>query len=384
MAALTIGILGGYGTTGRRITRLLLEHTSAHLVIAGRHILRARETAREWNARFGAERVCATYAHAADPDSVRRAFEGVQLLIVASPTGRLARETATAALQIGCDWLDIQFYTPKLKVLSELSSEIEQAGRCFITDAGLHPGLPAQLVRHAASRYDKLEVANVFAMVNPQGGFPLTPSLYEFCRELMRFQAGTYRDSMWRFSSGLGLGEMRQATFGFGFGAQSCIPMMLEEMRALPDLIPNLQETGFYIAGFNWFTDWVAMPLLLLAGKAVPPLWVKPAAWMLHWATRLFAAPPFGAIIRLQACGSVSGQRQNLMVECFHPDPSYFTAAAAVAGVLQYLQGRREKGVWLAGHLFDPAQTLSDLQRMGVHLASEQFPFQGTCPFCKR
>jgi NAD(P)-dependent dehydrogenase (short-subunit alcohol dehydrogenase family) len=384
MAAPTIGILGGYGNIGRRIVTLLLEQTNAHLVIAGRHILRAREAARDWNARYGAERVCATYAHAADADSVRRAFEGVQLLVVASPTGRFARDTATAALQICCDWLDIQFYTPKLRALSDLSSEIARAGRCFITDAGLHPGLPAQLVRYAVSCFDTLEAASVFAVVNPAGGFPRTPSLYEFCRELMRFQAGTYRDGVWRFSSGLGLGEIRQATFGFGFGARSCMPMMLEEMRALPDLIPNLQETGFYIAGFNWFTDWVAMPLLLLAGKVLPTLWVKPAAWMLHWATRLFATPPFGAIIRLQACGSLAGQRQNLMVECFHPDPFSFTAAAAVAGVLQYLQGRREKGVWLAGHLLDPAQTLSDLQRMGVHIVSEQSALQGTCPFCKR
>ncbi|MCL6475020.1 MAG: hypothetical protein K6U75_08215 [Firmicutes bacterium] len=48
MAAPKIGVLGGYGSTGRWIAALLLEHTNAHLVIAGRHILRAQEEARDW------------------------------------------------------------------------------------------------------------------------------------------------------------------------------------------------------------------------------------------------------------------------------------------------------------------------------------------------
>jgi len=46
MAAPAIGVLGGYGNTGRRIATLL-EQTNAHLVIVGRHILRAQEAARE-------------------------------------------------------------------------------------------------------------------------------------------------------------------------------------------------------------------------------------------------------------------------------------------------------------------------------------------------
>ncbi len=384
MGTPTIGILGGYGGTGKHIVRLLLEYADAHLVIAGRQILRARQFARECNEQAGTERVCATYAHAAAPESVMHAFDGARLLIVASPTGRFTEETATAALETGCDWLDIQYYTPKLAVLKGLAQRIEGAGRCFITDAGLHPGLPALLVRHAATYFDVLEVANVFAAFNPRGGFPRTPSLYEFTRELMRFRCGAYRDGQWRFFSGLGAGEGQQTDFDFGFGTRLCTPMMLEEMQALPEMFPTLRETGFYVAGFNWFVDWVVMPLLWLSGRVAPRLWVKPMAQLVYWGTRLCANPPYGAVVKVQACGWQGEQKHQLSLQLYHPDPYLFTAIATVAGVLQYLRGRgRKTGLWLAGQLYDPQEALRDMQRMGVTVRQEVSPIQGMCPFCR-
>ncbi len=384
MGTPTIGILGGYGGTGKHIVRLLLEYADAHLVIAGRQILRARQFARECNEQAGTERVCATYAHAAAPESVMHAFDGARLLIVASPTGRFTEETATAALETGCDWLDIQYYTPKLAVLKGLAQRIEGAGRCFITDAGLHPGLPALLVRHAATYFDVLEVANVFAAFNPRGGFPRTPSLYEFTRELMRFRCGAYRDGQWRFFSGLGAGEGQQTDFDFGFGTRLCTPMMLEEMQALPEMFPTLRETGFYVAGFNWFVDWVVMPLLWLSGRVAPRLWVKPMAQLVYWGTRLCANPPYGAVVKVQACGWQGEQKHQLSLQLYHPDPYLFTAIATVAGVLQYLRGRgRKTGLWLAGQLYDPQEALWDMQRMGVTVRQEVSPIQGMCPFCR-
>ncbi len=381
----TIGILGGYGSTGSVLTRLLLEQTSAHVIIGGRHILRAREAAREFNKQVGAERVCAAYAGASDPGSVARAFERVQLLIVASSTGRYAEPTAQAALQTGCDWLDIQYYTPKISALTRLRERIEREGRCFITDAGLHPGLPALMVRYAASQFDVLEAANVYAIVNPKGGFPKTPSTHEFARELMRFRYSAYRDGEWRCCYGFGAGDMRQADFGFGFGTRLCAPLTLEEMRALPEMFPTLQETGFYVAGFNWFVDWVTMPLLWIFGKVAPSLAVKPLASLLCWGTRLWSNPPYGAVIKLEACGSKGDERHRLSLQMFHADPYAFTAVSVTAGILQYLRGSaRKPGLWFAGHLFDPREAIEEMRRMGVQVQCEMAPIKGTCPFCGR
>ncbi len=376
-----IGILGGYGYTGKSLVRLLLEHTDARLIIAGRNPQRARAMAQEWNQQFAGGRVCGVYADASCAHSLWEAFEGVDLLVVAAPVARHTETVARAALRIDCDYLDIVFSARKLRTLHALTEDIVRAGRTFITDAGYHPGLPALLVRYAASLLDNVEAANVFSVINPQGGFPLTGSLQEFVQELSRLQCVAYRDGQWHRATGLGLSEMRQADFGFGFGMRSCVPMMLEEMRTLPQMFPALRETAFYVAGFNWFVDWIVMPLLFLGGRTAPRWTRQPLAYLLHWGTRLYANPPYGAVIKMEACGWNGCERQRLSVQLYHPDPYILTATAA--GILQYLRGRaRKPGLWFAGHLYDPNEAIEDMQAMGVKYHQEMKRIQGTCPFC--
>lgn len=75
-----IVILGGYGHAGRALTPLLLLHTTAHLVLAGRDAERARRAAEEWNTRFEGGRVAGVRADAADPHSLEAAFAGAGLV----------------------------------------------------------------------------------------------------------------------------------------------------------------------------------------------------------------------------------------------------------------------------------------------------------------
>lgn len=385
MATPTIGILGGYGYTGTPLVRLLLKHTDAHIVIAGRKPQRAREAAQTWNQEFPGQRVCGVYADAACSHSLWEAFDGIDLLVVAAPLGRHTETVARAALRLGCDYLDIVFSSRKLKTLQGLAGDITRAGRTFITDAGYHPGLPALLVRYAGTRFERLDVANVWSAFGNQGGYPLTDSLYEFVEELSRFQCMAYRDGHWHRATGLGLGEMRQTEFGFGFGVRSCAPMMLEEIRALPQMLPSLQETAFYIAGSNWLVDWVVMPVMLLAGKVAPRLTRKPLAYLLHWATRCCAHPPYGAVLKLEACGRNGDRREQMRLQLYHHDPYALTAVGTAVCVLQYLEGlARRPGLWLAGHICEPTRAIPQMQTLGVQCQQEIAPIQGACPLCGR
>lgn len=380
-----IGILGGYGRIGNLLARLLLEHTDARLVVAGRNPQRAKSTAHEWNQQFAGGRVCGAYADASCAHSLWEAFEGVDLLVVAAPVARYTETVARAALHIRCDLLDVMFSACKLRTLHALAEDIARSGRTFITDAGYHPGLPALMVRYAGSLLEDVEVANIFSVINPQSGFPLTGSLEEFVQELSRLRCMAYRDGQWNRATGLGLSEMRQADFGFGFGMRSCVPMMLEEMRALPQMFPTLRETAFYVAGFNWLVDWMVMPLIILGGRIAPRWTRKPLAYLLHWGTRLCTNPPYGAVIRLEACGWKGCERQRLCVQLYHPDPYALTAIATAASILQYLRARaRKPGLWFAGHLGDPSETIRDMQAMGAKYQQGMSPVQGTCPFCGR
>lgn len=69
---------------------------------------------------------------------------------------------------------------------------------------------------------------------------------------------------------------MKPATMDFGqevgpgFGHQYSLPMYLPEMRPLPEMYPGLQNTGFFVGGFNWFTDWFVSPLIMAGLKLAP------------------------------------------------------------------------------------------------------------------
>src|SRR5574341_28412 len=158
-------ILGGYGTTGRLLAGLLLKETDLRLVLAGRNIQKAEEAAAELNRTCQGDRVAGACADASDAASLRRVFQGIDLVVVASSTAKYTQEVATAALEAGIDYLDIQYSTHKVGLLKSMQEEIEAAGRCFITDGGFHPGLPAVLVRYAAQHFDALEKAVVGSVI---------------------------------------------------------------------------------------------------------------------------------------------------------------------------------------------------------------------------
>ena len=157
-------ILGGYGNTGFLIARLLIQESDVQLVLAGRNFSRAQRAADELNREFHTERVSSKQVDAANTKSLEVAFEGVNIVVVASSTIDYVHNVSYSALKAGADYLDVQLSSPtKLAVLNALREKIEQKGRCFITDGGYHPGVPAAMVRYAAAKFDTLEVANISA-----------------------------------------------------------------------------------------------------------------------------------------------------------------------------------------------------------------------------
>lgn len=365
----TVHLLGGYGMTGVRLARLMLKYSDVRLILSGRTLSRAEQAAAELNRVFPGCRVKAACADAADDDSLRAAFQGADLILVAASSSRHAGTVARACLELGADYLDIQYSGEKIEMLKRMAPEIERSGRCFITDGGFHPGLPAALARFAAGSFDRMERAIVGGLLNEEGGIPFTPAVCEQVAGLRQFQSLYYRDGVWRRARFTSTADMRRIDFGEPFGRRLCFPISLEEMRPLPQMCPSLRETGMYMAGFNWFTDYVAMGLIMAGIALFPRAGVRPLSRLLCWSTRVFGKPPYGAALKLEASGIKDGQPKRLEMTLSHQSGYEFSAIAVMACLLQWLDGSaRRPGLHLMAHCVETGHLLADMERMGVQI----------------
>ena len=355
-----IFILGGYGYTGKFLAKHLLAHTEVDIIIAGRNLQKAQAFVNELNS----PRVTARLADAADRSSLTQALHGVTLCLVAAPTTRQTETVIHACIEARADYLDVQFAANKLKALYAAENEIKKAGLCFITEAGYHPGLPAALIRYAASKLDTLESAITAGYINMQE-LPYTEAVDELMEAFLDYQAQTFKNGAWTKPSAW---EMRKFHFGNDIGERTCSSMFFEELRNIPKLFPTLNETGFYIAGVNWFSDYIITLAVFVGLKLAPKRGIRPLGKLMWWAMGR-TKPPYLVALKVEAKGLRNGNPAQVDVRIAHPDGYELTAIPVVAYLRQYLAGTARKcGVHMMGHIAEPIQLFKDMQMMGAEV----------------
>lgn len=358
-------ILGGYGYTGKLLSKHLLAHSDAKLIIGGRHLDKANEFAEELG---GDSRISTVQVDASDAKSLASALQNdVDILVVAAPTSQYAETVARAALDARVDCLDVQLSSEKLAALQKLKPEIEKAGLCFVTEAGSHPGLPSAMVRYASTKMDSLESALVSGYMNMED-LPNSEAVDELMQSFSDYQCQVFRDGKWTKPQQM---QMRKFDFGDDVGNRTCFSWFLEEMRALPEMIPSLQETGFYMSGLGWFMDYILFPFIVLGLLIAPKRGIKPLGKLLWWGWQ-HSPPPYTCVIQLEATGLNKGRKVNIATRIEHKDGYELTAIPVVAYLMQYLDGTgRQPGLHMMGHLAEPARLYDDMQCMGIQITHE-------------
>jgi hypothetical protein len=356
----TILILGGYGATGKPLTKHLLAQTGHRIVIAGRHL----DKARAFVDSLHSDRVTAVQADATDPASLRQALHGVDLLLVAAPTTHHTSAVVRAALDAGVDYLDIQYSDRKLETLRAHEKEILERKLCFVTEAGFHPGLPSAMIRYAASKLDCIESARTAGYLN-MGDLQYTEAVDELMEGFVHYQAQVYRNGAWTKPNSW---EMRKFDFGEGTGAKTCYSMFFEELRCLPEMYPTLKDSGFYIAGWNLLTDMILTPIILVGLKIAPKRGIRPLGKLMCWGVNR-SKPPYRVVLKVEAAGQLNGRPVQVQARIEHEDGYELTAIPVVALLMQYEQIRRP-GLQMMGHLAEPDRLFADMQQMGVQVTT--------------
>lgn len=359
-----IAILGGTGNAGRAVARLLLEHSDHDVLIVGRDAARARGAAdnlramgRPGHAPSGSDRVSS--AAAATPEALVHALAGQDVLVVVAPVSADAGPWARAALEAGCDWLDLLLSVPaKHAALRAVAAEPPFAGRCLVTDGGVHPGLPGALVRLAAGRMN-VRTARVAMRFGVDWGALdfAADTVDEFAQELGHYDPRLYRDGRWV----RGWRYARVFDFGPDVGKVGCAPMFMAELEEVQRALPGLRDVEFQVAGFGPLVDWVGMPAALLLQRLGAD---RAASRLLGGALRRFGRGSGPSVVLLEAEGP-EGERLDLRLTC--GDAYVLTAAPAVAALIQWHQARRP-GVHSQALFLDPERLLEDLPGLGVRV----------------
>lgn len=360
--------LGASGHAGSAIAAMLapeLDPTD-ELVLAGRNEERLATLQASLT---GSARISTATVNVEDDQSVRDLVRGADLVIVTVSRPDLIGSLGRIVLQAGADWIDTMLSTPaKVAALRDVEAELTAAGRCFVTDGGFHPGLPATLVRWAGTQLDELSEADVTAglRIDWHAEAIDDSTIEEMLSEFTDFDMVSWIDGVRRR---VHWSECPTVDFGEPIGTQRVIPMGLAEMVDLPQQYPSLQRCGFYITGFSPAMDYLGLPVVM--AMATVPALRRTNVRFTRWAMTHLARtrPPYRLVLQSRASGRVGGEPSQVLIRLAAEDSYLLTAAPVVACVNQLRHGCvRRVGLHFQAQLLEPEACFADLTRLGVEV----------------
>jgi saccharopine dehydrogenase (NAD+, L-lysine-forming) len=265
-----------------------------------------------------------------------------------------------SAVKAGVDWIDLQFSPKEAQIIRSYDEEAKRRGVCVVTQGGFHPGLPACLVRCAVSDLDTITSAWVGSVIRPEGGLKFSEGIDELMEFLRDYRSCEYVEGQWKTA-----GMTDRFDFGEPFGRRRAFAMNLDEMQALPPLLPNLRNIGFYVAAVHPVLDFVLAPALILGLKIAPQRGIRPLGQLYCRAYEAFSRPPYGTLLQLDAEGTKNGRPCRYQVRLFHVD-EYDMTAIPVAVMIRQLAEERPAGVHLMAILADPKRMIEGCRDRGV------------------
>jgi len=359
----TIVILGGYGQVGRSLTALLLEHTQARLIVSGRRLEAAQAFIAQLDDPDG--RLEGRYADASKPETLHNAFQGASLVVVAATAPQYAANIANACLEAGCDYFDILEMAVGTQALMAMNSAVQNAGRLFVTQGGLAPGLPAAFARLACSKIDQCQRVRLGLALSFKT-MERADQVIEVFKYVTQHPPHLYRDGRWSIRP---LGK-DQITLDYGarYGRRPSTLIDLAEMRDIPDRL-GVETLGVYGAVPNAFLNYLMSRILVFLDGIRPQLGWGVLSRIVLSASKFMKGDQPGYAIVLEADGRHDGVERSVRVLLDHEDNYYSTAAAVVAFITQYLEGIFSdlSGVYLMGHIIDPDKAVKDLAQFGLN-----------------
>jgi len=240
---------------------------------------------------------------------------------------------------------------------------VEKAGRLFVTQGGLAPGMPAALVRLAQSSFDCCQECRLGLALSMKT-LERFEQVYDVFDFVVRTRPVAYQEGAWREAS---FKDRRDIDFGERFGRRQAFPIDMVELHILPEQL-GIEELSICAGSPNWIADYLTSRLIGGLHKIRPRLGWPTLARLVFRMAKSMANEPAGCSIVLDAWGKKEGRDRTARYEVDHEDNYFATAVAVTAFLKQYDGGvfNGITGVRMMGHIIDPERSVRDLRAMGV------------------
>lgn len=160
--AVTFGIVGGYGATGRIVASELWKSCDGEILVGGRDLAKGKVLAAEFDSRASAAHLDILDAHSLDDFCSRCSI----IVNCAGPVMVLQDRVAQAAFRRRCHYIDAAGMSLVKERMLPHRGEIEHLGLSFVVSAGWMPGmselLPVYADAQARAKMDAIESLTVY------------------------------------------------------------------------------------------------------------------------------------------------------------------------------------------------------------------------------
>jgi len=231
-------------------------------------IAKGEKTAAKLNVLAKENRVSFLEVDASNPKSLDRAFNNIDLVVVASSTTKYTKNVAEIALEKKIDSFDILYSANKREILTKMKDKIKEKGLCFITDGGFHPGIPAAMAFFLATQFEKDSMKSCIFNGLMKIDYNATMikatqnTKDEFIEIMMGEEFHHFEQGKWVQRK---VPKMADIDFGPKYGKETVITKNLDELKEIPEKIPSLKDLSISMGGFPWQVNYLGFPLCILA-----------------------------------------------------------------------------------------------------------------------
>lgn len=357
--AVTFGIVGGYGATGRVVASELWKSCGGQILIGGRDLAKGKALAAEFAGKASAAHLDIFDAHSLGEFCSRCSI----VVNCAGPVAALQDRVAQAAFGERCHYIDAAGMSLVKERMLPHRQEIEDLGLSFVVSAGWNPGLsellPAYADAQARAKMDTIESLTAYQADSGEWSTNALRDAVRYVRQSGLQRPGYFRKGEWTHA------KMSEASRRVDLGDP------IGPGRFALHSTPELSEVGRRLDHYDVFAYAYLSGVRTIMAITLVALLPLPEALSVRLLRNVFRRNrlPVDGFVSAQVLGRSQGRRLALTVQVVYRERRDYwihgLTLATVARMVSESQGV-QTGIHFLADAVDPIAFMAELRKAGV------------------